>query len=384
VLQNEYTTWVLKDKHAKAYAILQEKPSKLIARNLGLPGPPEESARCLACHATPAPADRRGRTFALSDGVACEACHGPAEDWLGPHTTRGWTHAQSVAAGMNDTKSLLVRARTCLGCHLGDDARRVDHEMIAAGHPDLVFELDTWSVTQPAHWSEPQDAGPWLGVRQWAVGQAAALAESMKLLSRRAPDRAWPEFADYECFACHHGLVRNSERVVRGYDAAPGTPRWNGARYVVLRRLVARLDPATVKSLDTDLGALEAALRDPRKGQEEARAAAERVAATAEPLAARLASPATAIDGELVAGVLSDLARDADAVADAGYRAAEQAALAVDALYRPYLRNVKRGDPRAAGKVVDRLFQTIQDPNRFQRAEFSAALRAVGEGVAAR
>jgi hypothetical protein len=282
---------------------------------------------------------------------------------------------------MKDTKNLLVRAKTCLGCHLGDGARQVDHRLIAAGHPDLVFELDTFCVTQPAHWKESGEKGEWFGARQWAVGQAVALAESMKLLARRSRDSAWPEFADYECFACHHGLVKKSDRIVRGYRDAPGLPRWNSARYAVFRHLLERVDAPTSRAIETDLRVLEAALREGWKDREGAAATAERIAAAVEPIGAKLADSRTPITGDLVAEVLGAIAANAGEIAGAGYRAAEQAALAVDALYRPYLRNVKRAEAGSAGKLVDRIFASLGDPNRFQPAEFTAALRAVGEGV---
>ena len=47
-------------------------------------------------------------TFKMEDGVGCENCHGPAVGWLGPHTTRGWSHEQSVES-RHDT----ICATTC-------------------------------------------------------------------------------------------------------------------------------------------------------------------------------------------------------------------------------------------------------------------------------
>jgi len=69
----------------------------------------------------------------------------------------------------------------------GDDKRNVDHELIAAGHPDLVFELDTFTAILPPHWRISQDEG---GGKDWVVGQAVALRESLKRLARRAQQRA--------------------------------------------------------------------------------------------------------------------------------------------------------------------------------------------------
>jgi hypothetical protein len=166
VRQDEYSIWVVKDKHAKAYDVLLNDRSRRVAKNLKL-DKPESKAKCLDCHATNVAADLRTQSFDLSDGVSCESCHGPAEQWLGPHTRdrKDWTHEQSVKVGMYDTKNVARRAEKCLSCHLGTAEKFVDHEMIAAGHPDLYFELDTFSAVMPPHWKETDDKGPWFGPR---------------------------------------------------------------------------------------------------------------------------------------------------------------------------------------------------------------------------
>src|SRR5260221_620832 len=83
-----------------------------------------------------------------------EACHGPATGWLGYHVTKDAKHEESVKRGMYDTKDVVKRTEKCLTCHLGTSEKFVDHEMIAAGHPDLVFELEAFSAAMPRHWKE--------------------------------------------------------------------------------------------------------------------------------------------------------------------------------------------------------------------------------------
>ena len=101
---NEYAIWSVRDKHSQAYSVLGNERSKRMAEILGL-GDPKTAQRCLYCHAV-------GSTSRfMSDGVACEACHGPAEKWLGPHTAADNTHEGNVALGMLDTKKLDVRAQ---------------------------------------------------------------------------------------------------------------------------------------------------------------------------------------------------------------------------------------------------------------------------------
>ena len=109
VLQNEYSTWIVKDKHSKAYASLEGTVGERMAAILGV-GKAESAPKCLACHALDVPVAERARTFDLSEGVSCENCHGPAAAWLGPHTERDWTHQKSLAAGMYDTRDLTKRS----------------------------------------------------------------------------------------------------------------------------------------------------------------------------------------------------------------------------------------------------------------------------------
>lgn len=75
-----------------------------------------------------------------------------------------------VTAGMRDLRSLYVRANTCVACH-----QNIENELLKAGHPAMLFELDSQSVNQPRHW---KDEDPWIGPRAWLTGQAVALREA--------------------------------------------------------------------------------------------------------------------------------------------------------------------------------------------------------------
>src|SRR5882724_12824462 len=173
--QNEYSTWIIKDKHSRSYQTLTGAVGERMARILKLGAKAEEAPKCLACHALSPSPEQRGRAFEVSEGVSCENCHGPASGWLGPHTTRSWPHEKSVALGMHDTRDVIHRTEKCLECHLGTKDKFVDHEMIAAGHPDLFFELDSFSAVMPRHWKTPRESEPgkpvenaaWVGVREW-------------------------------------------------------------------------------------------------------------------------------------------------------------------------------------------------------------------------
>src|SRR5256885_11622118 len=119
ILQNEYSTWIIRDKHSRAYQALLGDIGERMALILKLGAKAEEAPKCLACHAlNPAP-EQRGRAFEISEGVSCENCHGPASAWLGPHTTRAWPHEKSVAAGNDEHPGGLSPTGEMPGRHSG-------------------------------------------------------------------------------------------------------------------------------------------------------------------------------------------------------------------------------------------------------------------------
>jgi hypothetical protein len=235
--QSSYTVWVTKDRHSKAYSVLWQPRSRDIVRLLAgadalQPPEPWNDARCLACHSLHGGSADLG---IVSDGVSCEACHGAASHWLVPHTTAAWgklPNDKKYAArfGMQNTKDLIRRAEMCIGCHVGQvgtgDGSRGDvtHELIAAGHPRLAFEFSAYMANMPVHWDPAAHAAK-SEASAWVVGQALS-AEAAKQLHAKHAARGSIEFADYDCFACHHDLQNESWRQIES-DAAPGELKLN-------------------------------------------------------------------------------------------------------------------------------------------------------------
>src|SRR3954451_13882418 len=60
VLQNEDSIWIVKDKHAKAYSVLQNPISQRMAAPLVI-GKPQGAPKCLACHALAVTPQMKGR-----------------------------------------------------------------------------------------------------------------------------------------------------------------------------------------------------------------------------------------------------------------------------------------------------------------------------------
>ncbi len=393
ILQNEFSTWVAKDKHSKAYRVLTEDLGVQMARILHLEKGAENSPKCLACHALyVADEKKRARTFGQSEqeGVSCESCHGPAAGWLGEHTARDWPHDRSVAAGMYDTRDLIKRAEKCLSCHVGSQEKFVDHEMIAAGHPDLLFELDTFSTVMPRHWKEPREKAPGVperkdplyGVRDLAVGQAVQLQSALRRLADRARDKGklWPEYSELQCSACHHSLTNpeNSWRQKRGYPGRrAGDPPWNAARYAVFRILVREADPQAEERLTTDLKRLSELMSRVNSDRDAVVAAAGNCAGLAENLAPRMVT--WSYDRPRTLRLLQQISADADFIASQGEGAAAQATMALQSLFTAYNNapDNKPGNAQELREAIRGLFPLVENPSAYDERQFAVQMRKV-------
>jgi hypothetical protein len=385
ILQNEYSTWILQDKHSRAYQVLIGDVGERMVRILKLGAKAEESPKCLACHALYTAPEQRGRPFEISEGVSCESCHGPASAWLGPHTTRDWPHEKSVALGMKDTRNVIHRANLCLECHLGTKEKFIDHEMIAAGHPDLYFELDSFSAVMPRHWKVPRESAPgkpaensaWSGVRDWATGQAVQLRASMDRLAWRANKKdVWPEYAELSCFACHHSLgpAKDSWRQEHGYEGRrPGDPPFNASRYVVFRDFAQQIDPASAQELDRHMLAVQIEMSKLNPDRAAVANASLAAAGIAQKFADRLST--MPYDQAITLHMLLRITDDAETIALADERAAEQATMAIDSLYIAYAQNAKPANDAEIRASINALFQQLENPSSYNAGQFASALR---------
>jgi hypothetical protein len=224
-----YWTWQTEDPHAIAYDVLWRPRSKGApdSRNIVAQLDPQAVKsdkeysqfilkNCCGCHATGVAAQTAASGAAGADeapqhlalGVHCEACHGPARDWVKEHTLTPWVllpQVQQEAAGHRTTRDLTVRASLCVECHIGSTGtpgQEVNHDLIAAGHPRLAFELTVFLARMPAHWDEPGDR-KWaerpspaqevagrprtnFELEAWHAGQLVSARQALRLLAGRA------------------------------------------------------------------------------------------------------------------------------------------------------------------------------------------------------
>jgi hypothetical protein len=224
---SELTTWAGCDPHARAYPVLFGERSQQMWRTFRRAekdalAEPQNDPLCLKCHALEVPLCRQGCAPdrpVRADAVSCESCHGPSEHWRGRHFRDDWkalSLSQKSSAGLWPTKSLTFRVMLCGTCHIGAPGQEVNHDLIAAGHPALRFEYTAFHHLLPRHWPpEDRPGNEDFEVRAWLIGQVASLRSALDLLHHRAANAAtgpWPEFAEYSCFACHHGLGEKAQQ----------------------------------------------------------------------------------------------------------------------------------------------------------------------------
>jgi len=385
ILQTEYVTWSRVDKHARAQRTLLSAQSQAIARNLGLPEPAERSRICLDCHAhNPAPG-LLGPRAQVSDGVSCEGCHGPAERWIASHATAGVTHAQNLARGLYPTDEPLARARLCLSCHFGNADRFVTHRLMGAGHPRLSFELETFSQIGPTHVRVDADyearKGKWNGVKVWAIGQALAVSETMKILlhPERGRDGLFPELVLFDCHACHHPMSekRWSSSSPFGERAAPGLVRLNDANALMLRAIMRVADPSGANELGARVRALHGAVA----GEGEVAREAMALGALAERLANQIA--AYRFDDGSLQGVALALVDEGLSGHYKDYAAAEQSVMAIGGVMN-YLRSQNMvGDVARINGGLATLRAPLADEEKYDSAAFLKSLGAFRSLLAA-
>lgn len=198
----EYKIWATKDKHHKAFDALTGELGRRMGERLGIDPAADES--CLCCHATTGVT--LAKTFVMEDGVSCEICHGGAKEWLGPHATPDWQRlnaGQKEQRGLVDLSTPERRARTCVRCHVGAKDSDITHEIMAAGHPPLLFDAAAFLRDMPPHWKDDEDRS----VATWVAGlKEGALAKLARIERAASAPEGGIEFSLFDCYSCHHPI----------------------------------------------------------------------------------------------------------------------------------------------------------------------------------
>lgn len=288
--QRAFKIWFDQDPHSRAYtALLSESSVQIVSRLADeelKPTSPKYleilNTKCVSCHAN-AKAPEAERVL----GVDCQLCHGDAEAWGSEHYSSKWKMLGTRRfenTQMINMESVVSRAKTCCSCHIGElnrteDAvaipdREVDHRMMAAGHPPMHFDFESYLRRYPAHWDwgdEKIGVGSSTGVQRWRIGKLTATVARLNLLAARAQRAAikqktindWPEFTEYSCTSCHHSLEEPNRRPSRSIHSLASWDDWAVSQLDCAVRDASR-DPLQ-SQLTTLKNQVEMRLPDPKK-----------------------------------------------------------------------------------------------------------------------
>jgi hypothetical protein len=371
VLLNEYVTWSHNDAHAKAFNALRSLKSRAIAAKLGI-ADPSAARECLDCHSDNVPPQQRGEKFSLADGIGCEACHGGSEYWLATHTSKRASYRDNVAHGMYPTADLRQRTELCLSCHYGTADKFATHRMMAAGHPRLSFEMDTFLALQPPHYRIDENykkrKPTYSSTQNWSYGQLAAALRAMETLQgpRVNNSGAFPELALFNCYGCHMSSMRRTDWSHRLLEsgAEPGSvPISDG--YLIMAWIIAReLDPSSAPALlRMSRSLLAASASDRSRIVERSRDVGVSLRRLCEQAATRVWKPAEErqLLRTLVAVGTSGEFRD--------YVGAEQAVMGIDGLL------IQLGIADRFRKHIDELYKLTQNDEAYAPEQFVASLQ---------
>jgi len=378
IRQDEYFIWQRKDAHARAYDTLRSARSQAIAHKLGLDdalGAP----RCLVCHADNVPDAQRGERFQLSDGIGCEACHGGSERWIGPHAAGYKTLDERTAAGLVSLWDPVARARICSDCHVGSDSHPMSHVIMAAGHPPLLFELDTFGVLEPPHWHVDagyiQRKGAQDPARNWAAGQAEGARKVLENLDGpRFNGGMFPELAFFDCNACHHSLVKaDRARPQRSGGLPAGAVPLADAQLVMLIRWLEVSDAGTARKWHDQWVALQEA---GQRGPAEVRSQARAMLATLDGSIVPQLRSLSLSDAQL-RKLLKSIVGDARGDHAGDFSDAEQTAMAVSVLTTALS---ERGAEHVSANLraaVDELYAQVKNRDDFRPESYRKSIERV-------
>lgn len=370
IRRNEYRTWSREDAHARAYSVLRTKVSKDMARKLGLKNA-HEAKVCLDCHTDNVDPILRGKKFRLSDGVGCEACHGGSENWIKSHTEKGATHEDNVSKGLFPSEVPVRRAELCLSCHFGGRNKFATHELMAAGHPRLSFELDTFTLTQ-THYDIDEDylrRKTFPGnVETWANGVAQTARQNLEVINNIAfhEPGVFPEIALFDCHACHHTMndQRWKRRTTTG-SLPPGAIRLNDSAFVMLYIISLHVSPDDSQNM---LQAIRSIHRSTLVGSGAMTTATQ----TLKGVVDRIQNVVIDFNfgQKLIRGIRKSILDFGSKGEFRDYSGAEQATMAIDLL------TFALGEDVSLKNQLDRLYSVLENESRFSPSEFEKAVRA--------
>jgi len=100
--------------------------------------------------------------------------------------------------------------------------------------------MAAYHAKMPRHWSRAKDLaknGATIEYKLWLVGHYVSAAAALEQIQRRAENASspWPEFAEYNCFSCHHELDKERWQEQDFFATNVATPDWGSWHFSILQ-----------------------------------------------------------------------------------------------------------------------------------------------------
>ncbi len=139
--------------------------------------------------------------------------------------------------------------------------------------------------------------------------------------------------------------------------------------------LAKQIDSANAQELDRQLLALSDEMSKLNPDRNAVASAASAAAPLAQRIAERLAT--MQYDQAVALRTLQRISDDAENIALADERAAEQAAMALDSLYIAYSKDAKPANAVDVRDAINGLFQQLENPSGYNADQFASSLRRI-------
>jgi len=143
----------------------------------------------------------------------------------------------------------------------------------------------------------------------------------------------------------------------------------------VFQLLAKQIDSANAQELDRQLLALSDEMSKLNPDRNAVASAASAAAPLAQRIAERLAT--MQYDQAVALRTLQRISDDAENIALADERAAEQAAMALDSLYIAYSKDAKPANAVDVRDAINGLFQQLENPSGYNADQFASSLRRI-------
>jgi YVTN family beta-propeller protein len=133
MMNHQYSVW-RKGPHAQGWSVLATPKAYEMAALKRLKSEPQRETACLTCHTTYAGGDVGYlESYAIDEGVGCEACHGPGSEYMPEAIMRDKRAAMSAGLQTGNHDS-------CLRCHLKAHGKafNLQEALQRLGHPNKL------------------------------------------------------------------------------------------------------------------------------------------------------------------------------------------------------------------------------------------------------